>query len=701
MNIASSFFRKALTLGAALVLGLAAVVPAWAQDLDYDKVRALEEFQNGLGAYQNGQYNKAMLAFERSLALKPADQLTRTWLGNTLYASGLETQALSEWKSVAAAGFASDYLKSFMDVVSARRGLSREIQGPERYLPLFELNGKVKGANNRMTFLRPSSLRSLKNGGFLLVALGTEDILTVTPNGRIDFYFPGGIGGFKGPFDIQPVGDHYFVSEFSADQISVVNSWGVKTKSFGKKGRKDGEFLGPQYLATDGQALYVSDWGNSRVSKFDLEGNFLLSFGHRVPGFAGFKDPTGLTVQGSQLLVADKGAKKILAFDFSGNFLQEFGGPGVLTAPEGLSVTEDGRVLIADSTKVMVLDPATGQISAFDQEWDQGLKVTAAVLDENLNLLVTDFDGNLVRGLAPGSSIYSGLVVRVVRVVTVNYPEIFVEFTVEDRWGRPVIGLDASNFLISESGAVIQTFKTDFQGFKATDIEATLLVDRSPEAGRLLESFQDGVKRLSEGMEPAGGLWIVPVTDNPVPQNKKNSGILQNVQESTNPKTVTANGRLDQAIRLGANQLIPGLKKRGLFYLTTGQVPAKAFGRYELQEIAQFLKTNRVSFYVVQVGEGALSPDLDFLVKQTGGSVFNTREELGGLFTHLAGQRSGTYVVKYTSVTPSELGQRYIPMAVEVKHFKKTGRGESGFFGRKQPELRQDAPAAGHSGGGH
>src|SRR5208282_5222948 len=121
------------------------------------------------------------------------------------------------------------------------------------------------------------------------------------------------IGGLRAPFDLLPWGNRYYVSEFTTDQVSILDSNGLRIRAFGKRGRGDGQFLGPQFLATDGEALFVTDWGNARVSKFDPEGNFLLSFGGPVEGFAGLKNPTGIAAKSGTVYVADRALRSVSA----------------------------------------------------------------------------------------------------------------------------------------------------------------------------------------------------------------------------------------------------------------------------------------------------------------------------------------------------------------------------------------------------
>lgn len=664
---------------AVLLFAVAAGLGAQSLPLDYDQVRSDDALRDGVSAFHSGLYNKAVLAFELSLRYKPAALKPRAWLGEALWASGLEEQALNEWKHVLQAGLQDDVLAARVEVLQVRRSLDPELRAPDRYLPLYELAGKAKDSQGRNLFLRPSSVHPLPDGGFLLTAFGSEEVVQADASGNIARRFIGAIGGLRAPFDLLPWGGQFYVTEFTTDQVVVLDANGLRTKTFGKRGRGDGEFLGPQFLATDGEALYVTDWGNARVSKFDKDGAFLLSFGPAAAGFAGLKNPTGVAAKAGTVYVADKALRVVLAFDSSGNWLATYG-QGRFSGPEGLTLTDDGRLLVSDGTRVFFLDPATDTVVPFDPEWNQGLKVTSATLDANHNLVLADFDDNKVRVLAEGHTIYSGLSARVVRVNTRNYPEVTVSFTVEDRWGRPVTGLGLSNFLLSESATRIVAPKLTYQGFKSADADVALVIDRDPSMARFEAEIREAVGFFTQSWANQGGVGLFPASVNPVPQNQKRSGISENQTLAVNPATLTSQGKLDLAVRQAAGSMIPGLSRRTVVYITGGSVPAKAFSRNNLTETASYLKNNGIVFSVVSVNGAPLAPELAFLMKETGGKAWSIKDDLKPFLSEIPDRVSGLYALTYTAITPAEAGVREIPVTIEVQKFKQSGRTRSSYY---------------------
>jgi DNA-binding beta-propeller fold protein YncE len=433
-------------------------------------------------------------------------------------------------------------------------------------------------------------------------------------------------------------------------------------------------------LATDGSSLFVSDWGNALVQKFDRDGNFLLSFGQPVVGFGGLKDPTGLAATESTIYVADKGWKGVLAFDSSGNYLTTYA-KGKLATPESLQRLSDGRLLVSDHSKVWFLDPSSDTLQSFDPEWNQGLLVTSSAIDANHNLLLADFDDNKIRVLTEGQTVYSGLVVRIARVNTRLYPEISVDFTVEDRWGRPVTGLKLSNFVLSESAKPLVAPTLAFQGFRSEETEVALVIDRDPSMAREEAGIREATGFLTQNWAARGGVWLYAAGINPLPQNQKLSGVSENQTAAVNPSTLTAVGQFDSAVRQAATSMIPSLKRRSVVYVTGGTVPRAGFARFNLAETAAYLRNNGIAFDVVSVNDAPLAPELTYLMESTGGKPWSVKKDLRPFESAMTERVTGAYSLKYTAITPPEAGTRAITVGIEVQNFKQSGRDQSTYFG--------------------
>ncbi|KAK1886628.1 Tripartite motif-containing protein 2 [Dissostichus eleginoides] len=145
---------------------------------------------------------------------------------------------------------------------------------------------------------------------------------------------------------------------------------GKLVTKFGNRGNGDRQFAGPHFAAVNNKnEIIVTDFHNHSVKVFNTEGEFLLKFGSNGEGNGQFNAPTGVAVDvNGNIIVADWGNSRIQVKDITGfTFLslslslpQVFDGSGSflsyintsadpLYGPQGLALTSDGHVVVADS----------------------------------------------------------------------------------------------------------------------------------------------------------------------------------------------------------------------------------------------------------------------------------------------------------------------------------------------------------------
>ena len=650
-----------------------------ANPLDMDSAEAAEEFRWGVVAYHNGRFNEAIFSFTRALSLVPDDPTARTWLGYAFYRSGFEQEALTEWQTVVDAGHGGEGLRNLIEIVRARRGVARELFRPERYVVTAEIEGIVNG---EVRFRRPTSVRPRADGSFFVTAFTEREILHLDANGTLRRRLRGGLTGFDQPFDILEVGGRLYVSEFGADRIVRINERGDIIGSFGSSGIAEGQLLGPQYLAADrDNYLYVTDYGNRRVVKFDFEGRYVLSFGRPRGAFEGLENPTGIVVHRDQIYVADAGRRAIFRFDPSGNFLGAIRDLG-LSRPESIVVYDHDHLLLSDSTQGALLD-VDDQVVSHPADFGalDGIRITSIARDANGNLIAADFDRSRVYFLADISGVYSGLHVQVERVWAQNFPDVAVEVSVSDRQGSPIVGLDSGNFVLTEGQRRIELPPLAFAGFRNRRVNVALLVDRSLEMDRYRDAIEDAAAEIFDATLADGTLRVIAAGQDPAVVAPGGSGRLS-VIEAARRGPYTATPRFDTALRLAASELIPQQDRRVVFFVTDGQSDVEAFEEYGLGELAAYLRNNHTIFSIIAVRQGAIDPELEFLVEQTGGQLryIYAAEGLQGMVDHVRNSANGRYILRYTSGADADFGRAYLPLTVETYLVQRSGRGESGYF---------------------
>jgi hypothetical protein len=167
--------------------------------------------------------------------------------------------------------------------------------------------------------------------------------------------------------------------------------------------------------------------------------------------FPGFISPTGIAAKDGLVYTADASARQIFIHDSNGIYRGTLAAAG-LTGPESLRFLADGRLLVADTNRVLLIDPASARVRLLGTAGNSRLRITGADMDSNGSILAANFNGGEISILTRLDDMASGLFVQVERVNAENFPQVTVDFLVQDRLRRPIVGLDARNFLVSEEG---------------------------------------------------------------------------------------------------------------------------------------------------------------------------------------------------------------------------------------------------------
>ena len=139
---------------------------------------------------------------------------------------------------------------------------------------------------------------------------------------------------------------------------------------------------------------------------------------------------------------------------------------------------------------------------------------------------------------------------------------------------------------------------------------------------------------------------------------------------------------LDLGLRTAVPQVLKSQNLRQVFFVGQGNLPEDAFARYGLEENLNYLRNNRVRFSVIQTEEMPLDPALEYLVKQTGGVVYQLYNPQGlqNIGADLIGRKDGSYLLRYRSLFDSDFGRKYLPVELGARLFQKSGRDEAGYF---------------------
>ncbi len=684
-----------------LILCTAVALASVTAQIDLDGARAQEEFRFGVLSFHAGRFSDAIVAFTRGLAFSPEDDLIREWLGRAYYQGGFEDAALNEWDLVASVGSAGPHVRAMTEMIEYRRGL-RPFIDPELELNASEILPAVIGETR--FFQRPAGVDSDPYGLIYVVSLATQEVMAIDPNGGIRQRYAGGLAGLDQPMDVAWTPRGIYVTEFGGDRITLLNDRGLREMSFGESGIGDGQLLGPQFIAVDDDGfVYVTDWGNRRAVKFAADGTYLFSFGgsadRALPPLGQLVRPTGVAVGDGIVYIADRDSAgtALKLYDDAGNYLSRI--PLPLDSEDAPSYALSGAVVediawydedhlaISVADRVLIFDPAQErQITAVTDEGRR--RIVSAGTDANGRLVVTDFDADEIGIFEPTHQLYGGIEVRIERIVNRGFPQVAALVSVHDRDGNPVIGLDSSNFVVSERGRIQAEASADIAVSLVEDPDVGVLL--APRAGDLYaEDAEQAILDLVTvlGSESIDALYLAdetPLVLLDSPASAERFAEAGRLALQTDVRSVaTATTRLEQTIRLATGNLLARGLRRELVLIGDGRVGDLDFAEGGVQDLAAYLRNNGVRFHLVLLEQRSPDDEISFLVSETDGTLRYLYEPQGltPLPDEFASHPSGRYWLSYEADADSDFGRAYIELSVEVGLFVRSGRDRSGFFG--------------------
>jgi DNA-binding beta-propeller fold protein YncE len=650
---------------------------------DMNTLYAREEFRIGVQAYNRFAFNEAILSFEQALSYLPGEPLLMDWLGRAYYRSGLEATALSVWSNSAQAYGASSpeaiLLRSRIETVRNRRSLLPLVEDNVRYVAFGRYPGR---SDNMVYFKQPTAILPLDDGSAWVVAYGSNELVRIDINGVIRQRARGPINGFDRPYDIvRGLDGRMYVSEFRGRRVSILSQNGDWLSYINPTDRNNGMFVGPQNLAIDEEGyLYVVDYGNRRVSKFDPDGGFILSFGSRTTIFPGLLSPTGIAAKGGMVYVADNATKQIYRFDRNGIYQDVFVKEG-LSGPESLRFLPDGALLVADTNRILVIELDSALVRELGLAGNSSVRIVGAEMDKNGNVLAANFQGDEVSVMTRLNDMPAGLFVQIDRVITSSFPTVTVEVTVQDRLRRPIVGLDARNFLLSEEGHTVIEQSFIGAGYRANTADISILMERS---NLTLDSQLDMEVALRNIRANVSGNLVSLISAGEQPVKEQVSELAAEVASAArgNPASYSQNWRFDLGLRLAATDLLPMEKKRAVVFVGSGNLGKLAFEQYSLSELASYLANNSIIFYAIMIGNNQVGEEIRYLCNQTGGEVLSLYQPqgIGPVIGNIAAMPSGTYILSYRSQLPTDFGYAYLPVEAEVYLMERSGRDSTGYF---------------------
>ena len=654
------------------------VLPLVAQQFQFSSLSTTQEFRLGVQAFHNGRHNESILSFSRVVAEERANQLARVWLGRAYFAAGFEEAALQEWRLANQIATPIEPLAYTIEAIEARRSGRDLLRTPPDYILAVEIEGRP--SRRELLFSRPAGLYPRSDGSLLVTSFASNETLLLNVNGRPLHRYRSRQLPFDRPYSILEGDDgSIFVSEFGSDRVVRFSPQGRRIARFNRAG-PHGLLAGPQYMTTDQEGnIYVSDWGNRRIVKFNANGTFLLTMGEARGSFDGLQDPTGVIVAQNTLYVADSGRSMLVHFDTAGNFLEEIPLADI-AGIESLSIYDESHLLMVSEGAISLYNT---QLQSLRKIIDlpQG-RVTSAARDVNANIVAADFDRNQLFFFTPLDDLFSGLLVRTERIDSESYPQILLSLSISDRFERPVVGLESSNFTIIEDGQELNAHTILAADHTVSEVDIVLIIPATQTLQNRADDILTVVEEIQGVQEDSGSIGVIEVTDQAVLSAPLGSSDVQVRQALQLRGLATPDWDIDSALQLATNELLRGYAKRAVIVIRDDATPSQAFTNLSFSTMARRLKNNHIHLYVISTSPPPPADPLFQLTEESDGKwlTFAQPESFSSIISDMRRQQDGRYTLQYTSNAPNEFGRRYIEIEVIAQLLQRSGSDRSGYF---------------------
>jgi hypothetical protein len=274
---------------------------------------------------------------------------------------------------------------------------------------------------------------------------------------------------------------------------------------------------------------------------------------------------------------------------------------------------------------------------------------------------------------------YSNLTLEATSIDTGMYPVIAVYVSVKGRDGRPVYGLDRSNFAIIEDGALMTRHSADYLKNIAPSASFAICIDRSKESMEHERNFSWAADFILKKMRTNDAAEVINY------HSETWSGARFDWSRRRTQRAIKksehGNGKdISKALYQAVGDLAPRISRRAAVVITDGTLSDDSFESYSVREIIHYARTHFVPIYVISFKK----PDkmIEKIAADTGGRVYRPVEidSLRGLYDLVKRSEEYRYVLVYSTYKPKIFSGFWSDIAIEVDHRGEKGVESVGYF---------------------
>ena len=661
-----------------LLLLSTASADAYAESADFVRFEAAKNlFKKGNVFFNNMQYLAAADYFRKAVQKYSEYHTAREYLARSYKLAGLTDAAQKEWENLH--DIYPENVAVLAKIDSLRFSYTVEDEGFDSGRYVFD-QAYRSVQFKRFGFRHPLDLALDNEKNLYITSFSSGKLVKIDVNGR-------GLGISKGDFSSKLYGIDCHdgiiaATDFLNDRFYLLNAGGDIIKRVGSTGSGNGQFHGPEGICfDDGGNIFVVDSANHRVQKFDGDGNYLLQFGKPGEYEEELKNPTDAVCIKGTVYVTDTGNRRIASFDDSGNFIKNIEVPG-LEKPRGISKKGDMLLLSDEKKGLLFYNPGTGASSWFST-WDGGRKgfstLVSSVFDRDDYLYCLDYNRESVYIFSHEKKRYSNLDVEITSVDIKSFPVVAFYVNIRGRDGKPVYGLKASNFLLTEDSAPIAGIYADYLKKVSPSVSVVLCVDRSRAneknhgeipwvADFLMKKMKknDSIKVLNF----SGDVW----DGSPFDWSRRRT------VSALSKKNYGPGRSVGKALYAAISDLLPRVNRRGVLLITDGAVSEDSFAVYSPEDIVRYARSHYIPIFIVSFKEP--HPSLAAIARETGGALYRpgNLDGLRSIYGDIKNSEEYRYVLVYSTYKLPAFRGWWSDVKIEVELRGEKGHEWGGYF---------------------
>jgi hypothetical protein len=251
--------------------------------------------------------------------------------------------------------------------------------------------------------------------------------------------------------------------------------------------------------------------------------------------------------------------------------------------------------------------------------------------------------------------------------------------SVRDRSGRPVYGLESSNFEIIEDGARIRNPYIDYFRDKNPSSSVALVVDRSPSAKEHADKVSWAADFYLKKMRKNDVAKIIDFSSDSFTTMNYDWSRLRALKVLSEGK-YSAGKMTGKALYGALGDLAPRQNHRAVILFTDGTTDQISFRQYRPEQIIDYAREHFIKIYVVSFRDSDAA--LQKIAADTGGAFIKASnlDYMNTLYDKIRSSEEDRYAVVYNSFKTEEFADWWSDVSIRIDLKGVIGAEWSGYF---------------------